>query len=111
MTGYHISANKPIAHFALNTGAIPNPPPQSTASSLFQQMAPIRTWGKEFFVPISHTVREYVRIVASENDTKITQTGGTVRTDVQGAQTDLNNLQAGEFVELEVPLSDFLTSA
>jgi len=106
MTGYYISANKPIAHFAFSPISLPNGIPQSSGSHLFQQMAPVHAWGKEFFVPISHTVREYVRIVASQNDTKITQIGGTVRTDVTGAQTTLDNLQAGQFVELEVPLSN-----
>ena len=47
-------------------------------------------------------VREYVRVVASQNDTKITQIGGTVRTDVPGAQTTHDNLQAGQFVELDI---------
>ena len=68
-------------------------------------MAPVHTWGKEFFVPVSHLPQDKVRIVASEDGTNITQTGGTLLFP-PGGQTNLNNLQAGQFVELEVPLSN-----
>ena len=107
MTGYYISANKPIAHFALSSAAALYTSGTNTLSCLFQQMVPIHIWGKEFFVPVSHDIRDLVRIVASQKDTYITQTGGIVRTDVPGAQTTLDNLlQPGQFVELEVPLSN-----
>jgi hypothetical protein len=46
-----------------------------------------------------------VRIVASQNGTNITQTGGTLLLGVPGGQNSLDNLQAGQFVELEVSSS------
>ena len=98
MTGDYISSNKPIAHFtlALYPGIF------GGGDHFFQQMAPVHVWGKNFFVPVSHPVHDVVRIVISQNNTKITQVGGIIRS-VGGSQTNLENLQAGQFVELEVP--------
>ncbi|MCL2042320.1 MAG: IgGFc-binding protein, partial [Bacteroidales bacterium] len=103
MTGDYISSDKPIALFALTRsfGIFSN----SGSDHLFQQMSPVNTWGKEFFAPVSHPVHDVVRIVASQDGTDITQTGGIIRT-VPGAQTTLTNLQAGQFVELETPFSN-----
>ena len=99
MTGACISSDKPIAHFALaGTFAI-----FGSADNLFQQMAPMHVWGKNFFAPVSHPVRDVVRIVVSQDNTNIWQEGGTIRA-VSGAQTTLENLQPGQFVELEVPI-------
>jgi hypothetical protein len=99
MTGDFISSNKPIALFALNRNfAI-----LGGSENMFQQMAPVNTWGKNFFVPVSHILLDIVRIVASQNNTNIIQRGGEIRT-VPGAQTTLDNLQAGQFVELGVPV-------
>ena len=102
MTGDYISANKPIAHFALTKlfaifGA---------GDHLMQQMAPTHTWGKNFFVPVAHPTHDVVRIVVSKNGTNIQQVGGIMRA-VGNSQTTLTNLQAGQFVELEVPSSNF----
>ena len=98
MTGNFISSNKPIAFFSLSPGIrIKN-----SYDCIFQQLAPVNTWGKEFFVPVSHITSNYVRIVAAHNGTDITQAGGIIQS-VGGSQTNLTNLQAGQFVELEVP--------
>jgi len=70
-----------------------------------QQLAPVNTWGNNFFVPVSNLAPDRVRIVVSQNNTKITQTGGIIQ-EVSGAQTVLENLQAGQFVELEMALAD-----
>ena len=98
MTGAHIASDKPVALFLVNnTTTIPVG--YAYNSSLFQQLAPVHTWGKTFFVPVSHRTKDIVRIVASENNTNITQTGGTLLFPA-GGQTSLDNLQAGQFVEL-----------
>ena len=102
MTGDYISANKPIAHFALTKNYFI----YGSADHLMQQMAPIHVWGKEFFAPVSHPVHDVVRIVVSQNNTNITQVGGTIRA-VGNSQTTLTNLQAGQFVELEIPFGSF----
>ena len=97
MTGAHITANKPVAFFAMNSGVyIPRNTP--FADNLFQQLAPVHTWGKNFFVPVTIMEKDIVRIVASRNNTVITQTGGTI---LDGSLT----LNAGQFVELMIPLS------
>jgi hypothetical protein len=85
MTGACISTNNPIAFFAVNTQArIPNILTY-IASPLFQQLSPINTWDKTFFVPVA-LEKNIVRIVASQSNTDITQlVGGTLRTGVSGA--------------------------
>ena len=103
MTGDYITSNKPIAFFSLMRSFAINP--ISGSDHGMQQLAPVKTWGKNFFVPVSHLVQDIVRIVASQNGTDILQTGGTIRT-VPGGQMSLINLQAGQFVELAVPLSN-----
>ena len=110
MTGAHITSNHPVAFFALHIGAdIPSVYPlfyQLNAKHLIQQLAPVNTWDRTFFVPVTVTAsaNQIVRIVVSQNNTTITKTGGTIRTGVPEAQTTLLDLQAGQFVELEIPL-------
>ena len=108
LTGNHISSNKPVALFAVNQYAsIPHSTnPFSSTSRLFQQLAPINTWDRIFFVPVTIHQSNHVRIVVSQNNTNITQKGGTIQTDVLGAQTTLANLQAGDFVELIIHSAD-----
>ena len=102
MTGYHIIADKPVALFALcQTTDIPYG--FSSSDNLYQQLAPIQTWGTTFFVPVSHLGKDIVRIMASQNGTTILQSGGSMR-NVLGGQSTLSNLKTGEWVELEVSL-------
>jgi len=102
MTGAHITANKRVAFFSLSKG-VEIPSGFIANDCLMQQLAPVSTWGKNFFVPVSHLTRDIVRIVASENNSTITQTGGKLIY-AAGAQMSLTNLSAGQFVELEVSL-------
>jgi len=102
MTGYHISSTKPIAVFALVRAYQLIGAPAS--DNMFHQIAPINTYGKIFFSPVSSFVKDRVRIVASQDETDIIQTGGTIYA-APGAQETLSNLQAGQFVELEIPIS------
>jgi len=102
MTGAHITATHPVAFFALHqTAQIPCNTPLGSPSHLAQQLAPVNTWGKEFFVPASKSFPDIVRIVASQNGTNI-ETDGTMRLGVPGAKESFTNLQAGDFVELEI---------
>jgi len=104
MTGTHITADKPVAFFAVHQGTqIPEDADFIDAS--FQQLAPVNTWGKTFFAPVSCRGRDFVRIIASQNGTNITQIGGTIQT-VSGGQTALTNLNAGQWVELEISLAN-----
>ena len=117
LTGRKITSNKPIAMFTTNMGAlIPNN--TVAADCLYQQLAPVRSWGTTFLVPVTSATdsdnitrnRDRIRIIASQDGTTITQTGGTVQTtNVQGAvtnQTSPFTLNAGQFVELEINLAN-----
>jgi gliding motility-associated-like protein len=97
MTGSHITSDKPVAFFVLQQAALV-PGPALASEHLFQQLAPVHTWGKTFFVPASQLKKDRVRIVASQNNTNITQQGGTR----VGGQPTLTNLNAGQWVELEI---------
>ena len=106
MTGAHITSNHPVAFFAVNSNA-QIPYAQGVYAPLFQQLSPVNTWGKTFFVPVTNSTKDIVRIVVSQNNTTITQKGGSIRTGVPGAQTSLLfPLQAGQFVELDINLID-----
>ena len=105
MTGTHITADKPIALFSMHRGPL-IPFGFSSTDNLFQQLAPVSTWGKKFFVPVSWRGKDIVRIVASQNGTVITQTGGKeVVSPFPDAPTTYT-LNAGQFAEFMVPLSN-----
>jgi hypothetical protein len=72
------------------------------AENLFQQLMPVKVWGKEIVVPVTKQTVERVRIVASQDNTTITQTGGTVQA---GGSGSLPTLNKGQFVELETTLA------
>jgi hypothetical protein len=100
MTGAHITSDKPAAFFAvIPTTTIPTGGGQSAC--FMQQLASVNTWGKKFFVPVSHLIRDRVRIVVSQDGTNISHTGGTL-VSALGSQMSLTDLQAGQFVELEI---------
>ena len=104
MTGKHIKTSEPVAFFCLTQGAVIS----STGDHLMQQLSPINTWGKKFFVPISKPLAstncgvDRVRIVASKNGTNITKYGGGSLLNFDGAKNSLLGLNAGEFIEFEV---------
>jgi len=98
MTGTHITATKPVAFFAAHQFA--SIPAGQNQNYLFQQLAPDITWGKNFFVPVSNLNVERVRIVAQQNNTTITQTGGVFIYSSSGTYT----INAGEYIELDALL-------
>ena len=107
MTGAHIISTHPIAFFAVNSYTRIPYGEWAGDAPIFQQLSPVNTWGKTFFVPVTNRTIDIVRIVASQNNTTITQTGGSIRTGVPGAQNTLDYpLQAGQFVELDINLVD-----
>ena len=108
-TGTHITSNYPIAYFVSNE-TIALPIGVNFGEYIFQQMVPVSSWGTTFLVPVTHRGLERVRIVASQDGTRITQTGGVKKTDGGGyAQNPSNEndftLDAGQFVELEISLA------
>jgi len=103
MTGAHITSTKPVAFFVLNQ-AVWMPANTLANDCFFQQLAPVNVWGKNFFVPVSHLTKDRVRILASQNNTTITQTDGTLITGT-GGQAGYT-INAGQFIELETYLSN-----
>lgn len=102
LTGTLITSDNPIAYFTTNT-CVQVPNGTAACDCLFQQQAPISSWGSIFLVPVTKRGIERVRIVASQDGTTITQTGGTV---ITGVGTGSLSLNAGQFFELEIALSD-----
>jgi len=97
MSGRHITSNKPIAYFSAHNFCNID----GGGDNFFQQLAPVNIWGRNFIVPVTNRELELVRIVASQNNTTITQTGGTIMPGGKNALT----LNAGEWVELKITLS------
>jgi len=94
-TGRRITSNKPIAYFVINEYCFV-PSTHSWGDNLFQQLPPVSQWGTKFLVPNTVQGVGRVRIVASKAATTITQSGASV---ISGSLTNLN---AGQFVELEI---------
>jgi len=110
MTGIYVATTKPVAFFSLTQGVL-IPADAVSGDCFMQQLAPVNTWGYSFFVPVSDLTspwstdtKDRVRIVASQNNTTITKTGGVLITD-SGGQTGYT-INKGEFIELEIYLSD-----
>ena len=109
MTGTLITSDKPIAYFTTNS-CVNVPQGVSACDCLFQQQVPVHSWGNRFLVPITKRGKERIRVVASQDGTTITQTGGQI---VSGIGASSLTLNAGQFVELEAALSNggcFITS-
>ena len=101
LSGRHITSNNPIAYFtAHNYHQI-----DGGGDNIFQQLTSVETWGTKFIVPVSLREVELIRIVASHNNTKVTQTGAVLpKTSTPAQQT--YTLNAGEFVELQISLAN-----
>ena len=101
LSGRHITSNNPIAYFtAHNYHQI-----DGGGDNIFQQLTSVETWGTKFIVPVSLREVELIRIVASHNNTKVTQTGAVLPKTATPAQQTYT-LNAGEFVELQISLAN-----
>ena len=105
ITGKHITSNNPIAYFVTNGGVFIPVNLTNGSDCLFQQLLPVNVWGNNFLVPVTHRGTERVRIVASQDGTIITQTGGVIKTDNGGFSQNILTLNRGQFVELEIYLA------
>jgi hypothetical protein len=102
ITGYFIKSSNPVAYFVTNQ-IIEITKGIGSGDNLYEQMTPVNTWGKTFVVPVTKRGVERIRIVASQDGTKITQTGGVIITGTGGQSSP--NLNRGQFVELEIKLA------
>jgi len=107
MTGAHITSNKPVAFFAMCQGT--HIDYNNSKDCLYQQLAPINTWGMNFLVPVTDIAsikKNRARILAAENGTKVIRSSG-IPISAPGGQTGpVYTLNAGEFIEIEVIYAD-----
>ncbi|MDR2232254.1 MAG: fimbrillin family protein [Tannerella sp.] len=111
-TGRHIFANKPVAYFTHSTG-VQEPPGRVYIDILFEQLAPVNQWGNRFLVPNApegaNDLNNRLRVIASQNNTKIIYTGATF---VGGTSlASGGTLNAGQWAELEITGSNPATAA
>ena len=122
LTGRNITSNRPFAFFTI-AEAVTIPLGKEGGDYIFQQLTPVHSWGNTFFVPVTNATRngitrdkDRIRILASQDGTMITQTGGTIvnlNLEYGSGNVPPNNkttlsspLNAGEFVELQIDLAD-----
>ncbi|XP_062620366.1 IgGFc-binding protein-like [Saccostrea cucullata] len=76
LTGSYVKSSRPVAVFSGNKKTRIGR--GSSSDHLVEQMTPVKTWGKEFAtVPIPlRTVGDYFKFIASEDNTKVTISGG-----------------------------------
>jgi hypothetical protein len=111
LTGRYVKSDKPVAVFSVSQNVqIPNG--ISAQDCFFQQLPPVNVWGMEFFAPVSHLGKDVIRIVASENNTNVVQSGATwfhgigslsgydVTLDNFG--NEVYNMMSGQFIELRI---------
>ncbi|MDR2064372.1 MAG: IgGFc-binding protein, partial [Prevotellaceae bacterium] len=108
ITGKHVTSTGPIAYFVTNGGVWLPCNLTNGSDCLYQQMVSVNKWGNNFLVPVTHRGIERVRIVASQDGTVITQSGGIIVIDTIhncGNSRQSLNLDRGQFVELETSLN------
>ena len=86
-----IQSNHPVALFDVESMTF-IPSVDGPADKSFEQYYPMQSLGKQFFVPVTYMGRELIQVLAVENNTTISQSGGVLRTDI----TDANNNMATE---------------
>ena len=117
LTGRNITSDKPFALFTITERAQIPQSAESSVDYIFQQLAPIHSWGTKFLVPVTSATwngvtrdRDRIRILASQDGTVITQTGGTIVNLEYSMPNNKNTLSsplnAGEFVELQIDLAN-----
>lgn len=99
LSGAVFQSNHPIAFF--NAEKLTNIPRMGTSDKSLEQYYPQQTWGREFFVPVTCMDWEFIQVMATEDNTNIQQTGGRLRTDINGVGK-LTGLKAGQWAWLEV---------
>jgi hypothetical protein len=101
MTGRHITSDKPVAYFT-HTTLSEVPAGRHHGDILFEQLMSVNRWGTQFLVPNArqdaNTMNNLVRVIASEDGTKVNFSGAT-RTGGQSISSG-GTLNAGQWVEL-----------
>jgi gliding motility-associated-like protein len=88
----HVTTNKPVAYFTTNPCTYVG---DMACDCLYEQLSPESLWGTSFMAPVTIRGIERLRIYAAQDNTTVTQSGGTI---ISGSL----NLNMGEYVELEI---------
>lgn len=79
LTGSHIVSDKPVAVYA---GSLSTTIPFEATGGwdhMYEQMPPVNTWGREYYtVPLLTRSKDYFRIMASQDSTRVTIGTGSV---------------------------------
>ena len=102
MSGLRITSNNPVAYFSAHSYYIRS----GGGDNIFQQLTPVNTWGTKFMVPVSNREVELVRIIASQNGTTITHSGGRNTASPYSPIPATITLNAGQWVEWRITLDD-----
>ena len=97
LTGTHLKASKPVAVFSgVERGYIA--PGYTSGDHVFEQMLPLRAWGKQYAVVNTSLPSNTYRVVAAYDNTGVTITGKS------GAK-ETTTLKRGEFLEHRIVTS------
>ena len=112
MTGRHITSDKPVAYFT-HTTLTAVPLGRTFGDITFEQLMPVDRWGRQFLVPnatqsglnlddeyVNNSMNNLIRIVASEDSTKVNFSGATRFSGQNIASGGIIN--AGQYVELQL---------
>jgi hypothetical protein len=94
----HVTSDKPVAYFTANK-CVNVPADVDACDCLYEQLLPESLWGVSFMAPVTVRGIERVRVYASQDNTTVTHSGGTV----EWGSLSLNK---GEYVELEIDILD-----
>lgn len=109
--GTKISANKPIMVYSFNSLATI----KSSGDGILEPMLPLHSLGTDVFVPCTPITTNYIQVIATQNHTNITYSGGNIITDFSGfrifeidtnAARTTTNLMEGEKIWITVDRYD-----
>lgn len=96
LSGDVVTSNKPVAFFNVSHNLRIPTSNTSYTDQAFEQLPPVSTWGKEFFVPVTERKSEFVRVIASMDNTSISFAGTTYT-------LNANQTLTGGLIEINAP--------
>lgn len=98
-----LHSNHPIALFSADkSNCIPL---WGIVDRCYEQYFPVHAAGTAFYIPASVMGSDFIQVVATENNTNLTVSGGTLRTDISGPGR-LNGLNARQWAWIETTVTD-----
>ncbi|XP_052673463.1 uncharacterized protein LOC128155678 isoform X1 [Crassostrea angulata] len=98
LTGTFVQSSQKISVFGGTT--VTNIGEGTSKDHIEEQIPPVNVWGKQFVMsPVPNTSPNFIRVLASEDDTVI-----------RNKNNGIHTLQAGQFYETRVSSADFISS-